>query len=156
MNNTIKAQDLLRIHAIACNTWKEKISNYLTRIDEDQDVTFSDKEINEMFNAATDKQRQTLVEIFGNPMAEIDYDRIKTGSVVMIRETGKHCSGEVDYTLPVDVVFYITSHGINGDGSFFNMGAYRNGYVTFHQDGKYVLFGDDDGEINYITQVIKY
>ena len=155
-NYTVPATDVLKIRLIACETWKSMFTSYLKRIDDQNNVTFDSAEIDAMFKAATYEQRPVLVEVFGEPAKAIEWDRIKTGSKVMIQHTGQHCSGinSIDLSKPVDVVFYKTPHNINGDGIFQSKSGH-SGYCTFHQDGKYVLFAAHNN-VDYITQVIEY
>jgi hypothetical protein len=157
MKTVITAQELLEIHKIACIKWKAIIRNdYLSRINLDQTVHFSQEEINEMFNAATPEQKPVLEKIFGKQVKPIEWDRIKTGSQVMIESTGEHCCGthNMDLTKPVDVVFYKTPHCINDVNKFSTKGVCAY-YCTFHQNGKYALFAAHKNT-DYITEVVQY
>lgn len=62
---TVSVTDVLEIHKIACSTWKEKIAGYLSRVDSDQNITFTQREIDKMFEAATGDQEPVLERIFG-------------------------------------------------------------------------------------------
>ena len=152
---TVPVTDVLKIHSIACNAWKEKIAAYLTRVDSEQNITFTQEEVDQMFDAATQEQRLTLVDIFGEKIT-IDLDKIKTGSKVMIKRTGRHCNGAESFDLskPVDVVFFKTPHGIHDSGKFFHK-AHYNLYVTFHQEEKFALFSAHE-DIDYIVSVVEY
>lgn len=88
---------------------------------------------------------------------KVDYDRIKTGSNVMLKYTEEHCSGiyDVDLDKPFDVVFFKTKHFITGDGDFKQVSPIRDSTCTFHQNGKYVLFAAEENT-DYITEVIEY
>jgi hypothetical protein len=147
---------VIKIHAIACTEWKSKIAKYLTRVDENQNIKFSQSEIDSMFGAATSPQLTLLEEIFGKQSPIIDYDKIKTGSKVYIKYTGQHCHGikGIDVTQPVDVIFYKTPHLINSKGEFALTG-YNDSYITFIQKGRFVLFSAH-ATIDYITKVISY
>lgn len=153
---TVPVTDVLKIHSIACSTWKEKIAAYLTRVDSKQNITFTQKEVDTMFDSATPGQRPTLVEIFGEKIT-IDFDRIKTGSKVKIKFSGKHVLGidTFDLSKPVDVVFFKTPHGIEPGGVQFFKKSYYDSYVTFHQNGKFALFSSH-ADIDYIVEVIEY
>jgi hypothetical protein len=155
-NYIVPATDVLKIRAIACNTWKKRFTEYLNGMDEHNMVAFDDAEIDAMFNAATHPQRPVLVEIFGEPTKAIEWNRIKTGSKVMIKDTNQNCCGinRIDLSKPVDVVFYKTPHLITDDG-IFKHGKYLTSYCIFYQDGKYVLFSADIN-VDYITEVIEY
>ena len=64
-NYTVNATELFKIHKVACSTWKSRILDYLKRTDAQQQVTFTEEEIDGMFSAATANQEIVLVEIFG-------------------------------------------------------------------------------------------
>jgi len=100
MKTIITAQELLEIHKIACIKWKAIIRNdYLSRINLDQTVHFAQDEINEMFKAATTEQKPVLENIFGKQVKPIEWDRIKTGSQVMIERTGEHLEVVVEHMI---------------------------------------------------------
>jgi hypothetical protein len=110
--NKVKKSDLGKIHNVACSTWKSRLETYAQRNPFDDSIELSDSEIDEMFAAATSSQIPVLVSILGERREKIDWDRIKTGSKVMITRTGQHCNGITGINLdkPVDVVFYKTQH----------------------------------------------
>ena len=153
---TVKVTEVLKIHEIACSDWKSKIAGYLSRVDRDQNITFTQQEVDQMFKAATEEQLPTLESIFGKKVAEIDYSKLKTGSKVMIKRTGNHCNGisNIDLSKPVDIVFYKTPYTISYDNDFKTRSHY-NSYITFHQNKKFVVFAADN-QINYITEFIEY
>lgn len=152
---TISVTELLEIHIIACSTWKTKIAQYLTRVDENQNIRFTQKEVDEMFKAATGTQKPVLIKIFGEKIKPIVWDKIKTGSKVMIKYTGESCGDpKVDYTKSVEVVFFKTPYHINHKNIFSKKGYY-NSYCTFHQDGNYILCSSNLNT-DYITEVIEY
>jgi hypothetical protein len=62
---TVPVTDVLEIHKIACSTWKEKIVGYLSRVDSEQNITFTQREIDKMFEAATGDQAPVLEKVFG-------------------------------------------------------------------------------------------
>lgn len=64
-NYTVNATELFKIHKVACPTWKSRILDYLKRTDEQQQVTFTEEEIDAMFTAASTNQKPVLIEIFG-------------------------------------------------------------------------------------------
>ena len=162
MNKTVKGIDVLRIHAIVCTEWKNKIVNdYLHRITVSGEITFTQEEINEGFKAAKTASNSSevitlLEEVFGKQVKSIDYDKIKTGSKVMLKHTSQHIGGIPSCYInkPFDVVFYKTPHLINKSNEFKAVGHYLS-YCTFHQDGKFVLFGSDEN-VDFIAEVIEY
>jgi len=155
MKLIVSINEVLEIHKIACSTWKTKIANYLTRVDSNQNISFTQSEVDEMFKAATSDQKPVLTKIFGEPVKSIEWNKIKTGSKVMLKETGKICnvSKEVDFTKEFDVVFYNTPYLISSSNKFSKESVCEK-YCTFHQDSKFVLF--DASQIDYIIEVIKY
>lgn len=153
----VPATDVLEIHKIACNKWKHTIKcKYLSRISLEQNIVFTEQEVDEMFEAATSEQKPILTRIFGEKKKEIDYNRLKTGSKVMIDYSGQHCNGigNIDKDKPVDIVFYNTIHYITGEGEF-GIGSGSQRFVVFHQDGNFTMFRSDM-TIDYITEVIEY
>ena len=160
---TVPVTDVLKIHSIACTAWKGKIaSDYLPRVTSNQNITFTQEEIDFMFKSATGSVQLTVLEeVFGKQSKPINWCDIKTGSKVMISHTGQHCSGfnNIDNSLPVDVVFFNTLPRINGHGQFFSdeSSIPKRKYCTFHQNGKYVLFTNDgENYKKYITSVVEY
>jgi hypothetical protein len=154
--NKVNKSDLGKIHNVACSTWKSKLETYTQRNPFGDSIELSDSEIDEMFDAATTSQIPVLVSILGERRETIDFNRIKTGSKVMITRSGHHCNGisGINLNEPVDVVFYNTPHLICSDGKFSKDGMHGS-YVTFNQNGKFVLFSSDT-RVDYITKVIKY
>jgi hypothetical protein len=152
---TITINELLDIHYIACTEWKSAIVNYMSRMDSNQNVTFTQKEVDLMFLAATPEQLPILEKIFGKKKPDIDFDRLRTGSKVMIIKTGHHVNGieQFDLNKPCDIVFYKTPHHIHNMQFYIN--GYYTSYITFHQDDNYCLFASNK-EIDYITEVIEY
>jgi hypothetical protein len=157
MKTVITAQELLEIHKIACDAWKTTIRlHYFPRIKDNQTILFSQDEVNKMFKAATAEQKPVLENIFGKQVKPIEWDRIQTGSQIMIKETGNICGDLNGFNIknPFDVVFYKTPHYITKDNNF-NIKGYYSLYCTFHQDGKYILFSAHE-TTDYITEVIQY
>ncbi len=152
---TVPISEVLEIHKIACVTWKPIIGKYLSRVDSEQMITFTQEEVDGMFLAATEDQTPVLLRIFGKKV-QIDYDKIKTGSKVMLTRSGQYVAGnkDVDFTKPFDVVFFKSSWVMNGEGIFAGWKMYES-YCTFHQDGKYVVFASHVN-LDYILSVIEY
>ena len=153
--------DLQKIIDIACPTWKVRLAKkWGEEIVLKQTAKISDGFYQEMRKACTKEQNLVFDEIFGSDEPVIDYDRLKTGSKVMLKDTGKLCNTGLSTTLngdeskPYDVVFFKTKHLIGVGGKFKQSGPHSL-YSTFHQDGIFVLFGADE-EIDYITKVVEY
>ena len=155
-NITIKKSALKEIYDVACDAWQAKIENMTLRDAFSDSIQVTQDEIDEMFAAATPSQRPVLESIFGKPKPQIDFDQIRTGSRVMIKHTGRSCTGieAIDLKQPVDVVFYKTPHLIDGSNRFKTSG-HHDSYCTFHQNRRFVLFSADD-DVDYITEVVEY
>lgn len=155
-SQTVKKSTLKQIHDVACQTWKAKIENMTLRDAFSDSIQVTQDEINEMFAAATTSQLPVLESIFGKLKKQIDFDRIRMGSRVMIQYSGKHCTGidAINLNQPVDVVFYKTPQFINGTNQFY-LNGFHSSYCTFHQNGRFVLFSADDN-VDYITEVVEY
>ena len=164
-NKTIKkmkktsctAKELIKIVDIACDSWKSKLYSYLQRVDDTGNIHFTEYEVMEMFEAATSEQKSVLDNIFPEKL-NIDFYKIKSGSVVKIKYTGNHVNGKeyVDFSKPVDVVLFKTKGFIRNNGVYyFPKNRHHDSYCTFHQNGKYIVF-TSDGVIDYITDVIEY
>lgn len=107
-----------------------------------------------IFHFKNGKEGQWNDKIVKEP--EIDYSRLKTGSRVKIQYSIRCCSrlDKVDLSKPFEIVFYRTPHLITNSNQFSTYGAHEE-YITFHQEGKYILFSSHE-EIDYITEVIEY
>lgn len=93
-------------------------------------------------------------EIITKP--KIDYDRLKTGSVVMCKYTGNHCygDGKVDLNKPLTLVFRKSEFYFGQDNIIKKEGRKNRLYDTFEQDGKFMLYLSDNDD--HITEVISY
>ena len=101
---TVSITDVLEIHKIACTTWKETIAKYLTRVDSDQNITFTQEEVDKMFKAATSTQLPKLEDIFGaqhkeptledmadgNPLFTMPGEFIEGASMIEVRISSEY------------------------------------------------------------------
>jgi len=163
----VHLKDIMKIHDIACDTWKEIImNNYISKVHNLKlTYTFFQGDVDKMFNAATAEQVPVLEEVFGKQVEKIQWSKIKTGSKVKIKYSGEHCSGwrwDMDETREVDVVFFGTEHYIRENGTFVGKQSLYNHYFTFHthddRTNKFVLFASNhfDDCKNFIVEVIEY
>jgi hypothetical protein len=76
MKQTIKKTDLKVIYDIACKEWKIKIENYAKREPFNNEIDFSQSEIDEMFEVATVEQKKVLNKFFTKTKSIID--RVKS------------------------------------------------------------------------------
>lgn len=155
---TRSIEDMMKIYNVACSAWKELIlDRYILKVNpRDGMIEVTEMEVDEMFNAATPAQVPVLEEVFGKQKKVIDWFRIKTGSKVMIEYTRDHCYGfnNIDRSKPVDVVFWKTTHFINGEGKFQIDGRHSS-YCTFHQNGNYTLFSSNKNT-DFVIDVVEY
>jgi len=99
----IRRQELKKIHDVACNDWKEKITEYALRNPFGNTIEFTQIEVDEMFKAATLEQLPILEGIFGKQTAEIDLsgglvdgkvlfdtNRNLTNALMCVRASGKY------------------------------------------------------------------
>ncbi len=84
---TVSITEVLEIHKIACTTWKETIAKYLTRVDSDQNITFTQEEVDKMFKAATKTQLPKLEDIFGAQHKEPTLEDMADGKL-LFKEPG--------------------------------------------------------------------
>jgi hypothetical protein len=84
---TVPVTDVLKIHSVACSTWKERIAKFLSRVDNNQEITFDQEEIDEMFKAATTKQKPLLENIFGKQVKELTLKDIANGGPLFIEDS---------------------------------------------------------------------
>jgi hypothetical protein len=69
----ITREQLKSIYDVACNTWKEKITEYANRNPFSDTVEFTQAEINEMFSASDVGQLKVLTSIFGKAVKELNF-----------------------------------------------------------------------------------
>lgn len=149
-----QAQDIINS---ACSTWKDKLSDtWAKSIVLGSDITVDEAFYKEMRGACTKEQHDLFDKIFGTDKKVIEWDKLKTGSIVMIKYTDKHVEGikDIDKSKPVDIVFYKTQHIIRKSKQFGKWTAHKH-YITFHQEGKYCSFSADN-DMNYIVDVVQY
>lgn len=73
---TIKRSQLKEIHTIACADWKTKIEKLAGRNSLEDEITLTDNEVLDMFNASDENQKKTLRKFLSLPKDITD--RIKT------------------------------------------------------------------------------
>lgn len=154
-NQKVSINDVLKIHEIACSSWKNIIASYLVRCDETQLISFEEHEIDAMFTAATSEQNRLLTNIF-RPQNIIDFEKIVVGSLVKLTDNNSHLVynfDKIDYSKPFYVLAYkvpfcVTSERVHKTG-------YHPLYNMFYQDGNVITFNASN-DIDYIVEVIKY
>ena len=166
-NLNIKASDVLKIHEVADYATKHDIKRYLSRINEEGIVWFTDSEINELFEKIPTK-KDTLIDIFGERLEVIDWDNIKSGSRLEINWTKQFKSGmNVDMAamrnFEVDVIFWKKKHFIGdinkiGRTEFMQHCRGVDWICTlYHPELGYLNFiGCDGEEPNFVRRVIYY
>lgn len=66
-NQTITRENLKEIHNVACSSWKTKLENYAKRNPFDNEIYFTQEEINEMIQASDAAQVKVLKKFFSLP-----------------------------------------------------------------------------------------
>lgn len=64
MKTTIKKSELKKIHDVACTDWKSKIEKYAQKNPFEDELTFSEKQIQEMINASNTEQLKVVKAVF--------------------------------------------------------------------------------------------
>jgi len=103
---TVPISNVLEIHSIACSNWKETIARYLSRVDQNQYITFTQGEVDAMFKAATASQLPKLERIFGTqhkeptlkdiangkPLFKEDADALGKPGMIEVRVDGEYAN----------------------------------------------------------------
>ena len=155
---TISHEQAQSIIDVACSTWRLKLADmWAKNIALKNTVEVAEDFYNEMRKACDVTQHQVFDEIFGKDKQIIDFDRIKTGSKVMLEKSGHICGDgiAVDLNKPFDVVLWKSEYVIGDEGDFrVANGLFSSIFSTFYQDGKYIRYTAN--EVDYITEVISY
>jgi len=93
-NTTMTTQSITReglkeIHSIACSEWKGKIAEYALRTPLENTVTFTDKEVEAMFKAATSSQLPVLKKYFKQEV-EFTANLLHIGEMMEVTQAGEH------------------------------------------------------------------
>jgi len=81
---TISRENLKKIYDVACSGWKTKIEEYAKRNPFNDGIDFTQNEVNEMFNASDDKQKNVSGKIFKHPLNVMD--KIKSFNDVVLND----------------------------------------------------------------------
>ena len=155
----VKYTDLQKIIDVACNHWRIELANKWGAAIAMKVAKFEiDAEFYKEMRKACDPLQNILFdEIFGKDKPVIDFHRIKTGSKVMLKGSGRICGDGIagDLNKPFDVVLWKSEYVIGEEGDFREAsGLFSSVFNTFYQDGKYTRYSAN--EIDYITEVISY
>lgn len=141
-----------------CTKWKSTIEPYLkdkALLKDDVEVIIDDKDIQLLLKEGSYDQKQAVEKLgiaLSNP---IEWDKIKTGSKVMLERTGSICVGSsdgLDFDKPFNVIFFKTPYYMLNVG-FRKCSNYT--YCVFNQDGKFATF-QAQNNTDYIVSVIEY
>jgi hypothetical protein len=164
-NLTIPIKDMLEIHGVACQTWKTNIADkYLPRMSYDQTITFTEEEIQIMFEAATEPQFPILEKIFGPKriILPVDYSKLKGGSKVLINSGSDSKWGCINgnNTRQFSIVLYNEEFILNSDTALVkvsvNTDHAQSRATTLVQDGQFSHFFHKPDNLDYIREVIEY
>lgn len=95
----ITRTSLRELHSIACQGWKSKLEQYALRTPMEDIITFSYKEVEEMFSAATTSQMETVKKVFPNFDKELDLESLKKDlphfmerdpAMIQVRQSGEY------------------------------------------------------------------
>lgn len=115
-NKTITIQQLLEIYQVACPEWRNTLTKvYFPRVDSTGNILITNKEIKTMFDASNSNQIKVLESIFGKQQEIIEFDKLKTGSIIRLQKIPLITA---DYTQPFYIVFRNNGYGINSKGVF--------------------------------------
>jgi hypothetical protein len=148
---TITANELLQIHKIACSTWQTKIAEYLLKIDSNQNITFKQKEVDEMFKASTSAQELTLIEIFGEPKKAIKFEDLFQNQKLKLNIPHHNFNvNEYCYLISKNSKYYTNDRGdgFKRDGDLVATEVFQNGKI-------FTYFHDKDNT-SFIVEVEHY
>ena len=115
-NKTITIQQLLEIYQVACHQWRLILTNqYFPKVDKNGQILITNEQIKTMFKASDSNQIKVLESIFGKPQEIIEFDKLKTGSIIRLQKIPLITA---DYTQPFYIVFRNNGYGINSKGVF--------------------------------------
>lgn len=159
---TVPASDITKLYNVACVPWMKIIAGYLAEVNSNREITFTQADIDKMFKASTSEQLLVLEEIFGKQVEVIDYNKLKAGSVVMLKNSKDAiCSvdlSNINFSNSFTIVLYKQSGCINNKG-VYHTSNYNDSLITFNQvsDGKgHFIVYKSDNIMDYITKVISY
>ena len=147
----------------ACAAWKITLAEkWAVDIILKKNIEIDDSYYEKMRAACTPEQHQLFDQIFGPIKKAIEWNKLKTGSKVMIKESG---SGEfisgcgsinnVDSSKPFDIVLFKTPYQIDNENKQFEKSRNYSKNITFHQKGNYITFCAVENT-DYIIDVIEY
>lgn len=141
-----------------CSKWRENINYYLSTYLQRKDdfkVEIQTEHLQLLLKEGNTTQ-QTAVQNLGIKLSNpIEWDKIKTGSKVMLKYSGEKCVGSndnIDFDKPFDVIFFKQPYYMFDNG-FKTCNSYS--YCTFNQNGKFACY-QAHRNTDYITEVIEY
>lgn len=165
-NLKIPFKDMLEIHRIACSAWKSKLVKiYFPRISQYQEVTLSEEEIQDMFEAATTDQFPILERIFGpkETIIPVNYEGLKLGSKVLINKNSRNKWGGLggDQNKPYRILLYNEEHILNINLNIVSVsantsGVHRHATTLIQEGGSICHFFHYTDNLDYIKEVLEY
>ena len=155
IDRTITPEKAKEIIKIACKDWRLKLLKiWANNIALDENIEISEEFYSSMRKASTLEQNCFLDTIFGKDKPVIDFDKLKTGSIVKIELTKQEIKfpNHLDLDEPFDIVLLNSAYIILG--SEFTQGDYEK-QITLHQNGLFCCFRSDKN-MDFITEVIEY
>jgi hypothetical protein len=111
-DHTITIQQLLEIYQVACPEWRKILTKqYFPKVESNGNILITNEEIKTMFEASNSNQIKVLESIFGVQQETIEFDKLKTGSVIKLR---RNCFGNTfDYDKPIFIIFRNNGYAMN-------------------------------------------
>jgi len=149
-NKTITIQQLLEIYQVACPKWRLILTNqYFPKVDKNGQILITNEQIKTMFKASNSNQIKVLESIFGKPQKTIEFDKLKPGSCIRLKQ---NCFGNsFNYEKPVFIVFRNNGYMMNA----YHVTTIDLDTTTIMQDG--VFYSSASSSIDEeIIKVEKY
>lgn len=81
---TVKKSEFKKVHDVACDTWKKKCKEYASKDLFSDEITFTQQEVDEMFDAAQSHQLPVLEEVFGKRDELMCASLLKQGEIMKV------------------------------------------------------------------------
>jgi len=111
---TMKKQSITRaqlkeIHDIACSGWQKKIEEFAQRNPFGDTIEFTDKEVQEMFDAATPSQLEVIKRLFKKPFKDINLHDGKVDGLEIFKRNGDSDSALIALRVGAQNKYYLNA-----------------------------------------------
>lgn len=83
---TVKKSEFKKVHNVACPTWQTKCKEYASKDLFSDVITFTQQQVDEMFDAAQSHQLPILEEVFGKREEKFNSSFLKIGEIIQIND----------------------------------------------------------------------